>query len=294
MMNSIEGIYTAFVTPFKGQNVDLNALNRLADRQIEAGVHGLVVCATTGEGSLLTPDERRTVISAATKRVRGDAKIIVGTGSISTQEVIESTRIAADLGAEAALVFAPPYTKPSQEGIAAHFEAVADQSKIPIILYNVPSRTVSDILPSTVARLAKHERIVGIKEASGSIQRIQQVIAASEGHISVLSGDDPLTLSLLVAGGQGVICTCSNVVPNVWVEMWNAWKRGDLNSARDIQGRLLGMHEALFAEANPSPVPLLKPLVVKKGSKIRSEVSLFMPIPVSLTVAMAYVPGFTL
>lgn len=249
----LEGIFTALITPLKNGTVDLGALSRLVDRQLEAGVHGLVVCATTGEGATLTPDERRLVIEATVKRAGGKVKVIVGTAHIAAWGAVDAIRVAADAGADAAMVTCPAYVRPSQDGIAGHYKAIADQSPLPLLIYNVPSRTASDIKPETVARLATHDRIVAIKEASGSIQRVQQVIASVGGAIAVLSGDDPLTVSLLVAGGHGVISTSANVVPEKWTAMWARWRAGDVMGAAAIQAGLLGLHEALFMETNPGP-----------------------------------------
>jgi 4-hydroxy-tetrahydrodipicolinate synthase len=253
-MIELQGIYPALVTPLRNGTVDLAALTRLVERQVAAGVQGLVVCATTGEGATLTPDERRTVIDTAV-RLCGDGPVVIaGTGAIPTWGVLEAIRVAADLGARAMLVAAPPYVRPTQDGLCAHFAAIADQSGLPIVLYNVPSRTSCDIQPSTVARLASHERIVGIKEASGSIHRAQQVVAAAAGNLAVLAGDDPLTVSLLASGGHGVISTGANVVPAKWVELWRCWRAGDVLGAAAIQAGLLGLHDALFIESNPGPV----------------------------------------
>lgn len=250
----LEGILTALVTPLKNDTVDGEALARLIDRQLEAGVDGIVVCATTGEGSILDEKERHAAIRIAVARARGKTKIVVGTGCISTAATITQTRAAKELGADAALVVSPPYVRPSQEGIAAHYERIADEGGLPIIAYNVPSRTASDIALATLDRLAAHGNIVGLKEATVSAQRVQQVLAAIHGRMAVLAGDDPVTLSLLVAGGQGVISTGSNVVPKKWVELWRAWKAGDVARAAAVQASLLGLHEALFLEANPGPV----------------------------------------
>jgi len=250
----LEGILTALVTPLRNGSVDLPALERLMERQLAAGVQGLVVCATTGEGATLTPDERRLVIGAAVRACEGRLAVIAGTGAIPTWSVVEEAHRAADLGAGALMAAAPPYVRPTQDGLHSHFSAVADQSPLPVVLYNVPSRTACDIQPATVARLAPHQRIVGIKEASGSIHRVQQVVAAAGGNLSVLSGDDPLTVSLLVAGGHGVISTGANVVPAKWAELWRCWRTGDVLAAAAIQAGLLGLHEALFVESNPGPV----------------------------------------
>ena len=249
-----EGIYPALVTPLKHGSIDTDALERTVSRQLEAGVHGLVICATTGEGATLTPDEKNLVIKSVVRQVEGKIHVIVGVSQIATWSVIESTKSAADLGADAVLVATPPYVRPTQDGLVAHYESVADQVGLPIVLYNVPSRTACDLLPASVARLARHEKIVGIKEATGSMYRAQQVLAAADGKLSVLSGDDPLTLSLLIAGGHGVISTGANVTPSNWVALWNAWKSGDLKAAASIQNELAGLHEALFLESNPGPV----------------------------------------
>jgi 4-hydroxy-tetrahydrodipicolinate synthase len=249
-----QGIYTALVTPLKNGTVDLAALARLVDRQVAAGVQGVVVCATTGEGTTLTADERRLVLEAAVKRADGRLQVLFGTSLVATWAVIDAVAAAADQGAAGVLVSSPSYVKPSQDGIYAHYAAIADRSKLPIVMYNVPSRTSSDIKPATVARLAAHDRIVAIKEASGSIERAQQIIAAAGGGVKVLSGDDPLTLSILVAGGHGVISTAANVVPEKWAALWRHWLAGDVLAAAAAQAGLLGLHEALFQESNPGPV----------------------------------------
>ena len=250
----MEGIHTALTTPMHNGTVDEDGLRRHVIRQLEAGVDGIVVCATTGEGSALSAPERELVIRTAAELVGGRARLTVGTGRISTIDTIAECVVAAELGADAALVVTPPYVRPSQAGLEAHFEAVADDGGLPVVLYNVPSRTGCDLLPAAVERLAAHPNIVGIKEATGSVLRAQQVIAAAGGRMSVLSGDDPLTLSLLVAGGQGVICTASNAVPERWVELWKQWRAVDVVRAAEIQARLRPLHEALFCEANPGPV----------------------------------------
>ena len=249
----IEGIHTALITPMTSDRVDLTALIRLVKRQVEAGVQGLVICATTGEGSALREEEKRAVIKEVVREVGKKTHITVGCGCVSTWATVEATRMAADLGADAVLVVCPPYVRPSQAGMAGHFETVADEGGLPVIVYNVPSRTASDILPGTLGHISHHENIVGIKEATGSILRVQQVLAAVDGRMSVLSGDDPITVSLLAAGGHGVICTASNVVPELWVELWQIWEKGDVTRAAALQARMRDLHEALFTEANPGP-----------------------------------------
>jgi 4-hydroxy-tetrahydrodipicolinate synthase len=254
MHEVLKGIYTALVTPMSGGKIDYNALESLVIRQIEAGVQGLAVCASTGEGATLTDDERSSIIKKVIEIAGDRLQILVGTGCMSTWATIEATKKASDLGAKAALIAPPSYVKPSQDGHIAHYEAIAEESRLPIVVYNVPSRTSTDILPGTLARLAAHDRIVGIKEATGSILRVQQVIAAVAGKMSVLSGDDPITLSLLVAGGDGVICTASNAVPELWVSLFNKWQEGNIQAASKIQSDLTSLHVVLFQETNPGPV----------------------------------------
>ncbi len=199
---------------------------------------------------------------------------------MSSPRTIEQTQVAAELGADAALVVSPAYVKPSQEGIAAHYESIADEGGLPIIVYNVPSRTASDVLPETVERLAAHENIVAIKEATGSIYRAQQVIAAARGRISVLSGDDPITLSLLVAGGDGVICTASNVVPKRWADLYAHFKEGNIEAASKVQAGLVDLHEVLFLESNPGPVKAAMHLLGLMEPEIR--LPLTWPTPKTL------------
>ena len=254
MHEVLKGIYTALVTPMRSGKIDYNALESLVIRQIEAGVQGLAICASSGEGATLTDDERSSIIKQVIELAGESLQILVGTGCMSTWATIEATKKASDLGAETALVAPPSYVKPSQDGHIAHYEAIAEEGGLPIVVYNVPSRTSTDILPETLARLAAHDKIVGIKEATGSILRVQQVIAAVAGKMSVLSGDDPITLSLLVAGGDGVICTASNAVPELWVSLFDNWQQGNIKEASKIQSELTSLHVVLFHETNPGPV----------------------------------------
>lgn len=234
--------------------IDYNALESLVIRQIEAGVQGLAICSSTGEGATLAEDERSSIIKTVVEIAGDRLQILVGTGHMSTWATIEATKKVADLGATAALVATPSYVRPSQDGHLAHYEALAEEGGLPIVVYNVPSRTSTDILPETLARLARHDKIVGIKEATGSILRVQQVISAVEGRMSVLAGDDPITLSLLVAGGDGVICTASNAVPETWVSLFDNWRKGNIEEASKLQSDLTGLHVVLFQETNPGPV----------------------------------------
>ena len=268
-----EGIFTALITPMKNGTIDFDGLERIVDYQLEAGVQGLAICATTGEGSSLRNDERSKVIDTVVKRVQGRIKVIVGTGRVATWATIETSRVAADLGADATLVVSPAYILPSQDGIAQHYEDVADQSGLPVIAYNVPSRTGSHIAPETLRRISKHENLVGVKEATSSVLRVQQVVAAVEGRMDVLAGDDPIVLSLLIAGGQGAISTAANAVPKRWVALWNSWKDGDIERAARMQAELTGLHEALFAETNPGPVKAAVHLLGLIEPEIRSPLT---------------------
>ncbi len=268
-----EGILTALVTPMKNAKIDLDALIRLLDRQVDAQVQGVVICATTGEGAALTQKEKSLVAETAIGYVEKRLKVILGVSEVATWAAVDTARMGADLGADGVLVASPPYVRASQDGMAAHFEAVAEQSGLPVIVYNVPSRTGSDVLPATLARLAAHEGIVAVKEATGSVQRAQQVLAAVDGKMNVLSGDDPLTLSLLVAGGHGVISTGANVVPELWSKLWQAWKQGDVATATRQQSQLLGLHEALFLESNPGPAKAALHLLGHVEPEIRSPLT---------------------
>lgn len=268
-----EGILTALVTPMKEGKVDLDALIRLLDRQIDAQVQGVVICATTGEGATLNREEKRLVAETTIGYVEKKLKVILGISEVATWAAVDTARMGASLGVDGVLVATPPYVRASQDGMAAHFEAVADQSGLPVIVYNVPSRTGSDVLPATLARLAGHENIVAVKEATGSVQRAQQVLAAVGGRMNVLSGDDPLTLSLLVAGGHGVISTGANVVPELWSRLWGAWKSGDLATAARQQSELLGLHESLFLETNPGPAKAALHLLGCLEPEIRSPLT---------------------
>jgi 4-hydroxy-tetrahydrodipicolinate synthase len=248
------GVLTALVTPFRDDAVDERALIELVERQIAAGVDGLVPCGSTGESATLSHAEHRRVVEVVVAAARGRVQVIAGTGSNSTREAIELTRHAKEAGADGALLISPYYNKPTQAGIVAHYAAIARETGLPLLVYNIPGRTASNILPETLAQLADIEQVVGVKEASGDVAQISRAIAATPDGFSVLSGDDALTLPILALGGDGVISTTSNVAPSEMVELVRAFRAGDLARARDVHYRLLPLFGALFAETNPIPV----------------------------------------
>lgn len=248
------GVFTALVTPFRDDAVDERALVDLVERQIAAGVDGLVPCGSTGESATLSHAEHRRVVEVVVSATRGRVQVVAGTGSNSTREAIELTRHAKEAGADGALLISPYYNKPTQAGIVAHYATIAREIGLPLLVYNVPGRTASNILPETLAQLADIEQVVGVKEASGDVVQISRAIAATPDGFSVLSGDDALTLPVLALGGDGVISTTSNVAPSEMVELVRAFRAGDLSRARDLHYRLLPLFGALFAETNPIPV----------------------------------------
>ncbi len=249
-----EGVLTALVTPFRDGGVDERALQELVELQIAGGVDGLVPCGSTGEAATLSHAEHRRVIEVVVAAARGRVPVVAGTGSNNTREALELTRHAKEAGADGALLIAPYYVKPTQEGLIEHFATIARETAFPLVVYNVPGRTASNLLPATLARLAEIEQVVGVKESCGDLHQIAQTIAACPEDFHVISGDDWATLPILSLGGRGVISVCSNVAPGDMVEMVRAFRAGDLARARDTYFRLLPLMDALFCESNPIPV----------------------------------------
>ena len=247
------GIATAMVTPMTATGVDYGALARFIDFQLEEGINALVAVGTTGESATLTPQERKEVIRFTVERVAGRVPVIAGTGTNNTQHVLEFTKSACDDGADAVLVVTPYYNKPTQAGLIAHFTAVADASAKPVILYNVPSRTGCNLLPDTVAVLAKHPNIAAIKEASGNMGQVVELAAKCGSDIAIYSGEDGITLPILSMGGQGCISVASNVVPKTMVSLADAFFRGDVAEAARMQRELWPLIHLLFCEVNPIP-----------------------------------------
>lgn len=247
------GSIPALVTPFSDGRVAEDTLRELVEWQIEEGSNALVPCGTTGEVATLNRDEHRHVIATAVETARGRVPVIAGCGSYSTQASIEMIRVAADVGATAALVVVPYYNKPSQGGLAAHFTAVAQASALPIIVYNVPSRTVADITVETLAEVAKHPRIVGIKDATGNLARVTAQRLASGTDFVQLSGNDDMALGFNAMGGVGCISVTANVAPRLCGQFQKAMRDGRWDEALKLQDQLYPLHAALFSDASPGP-----------------------------------------
>ncbi len=249
------GSMVALVTPMHPDGaLDRTALRRLIDFQIENGTTAIVSVGTTGESPTLDMEEHCEVIRLSVEYTRQRVPVIAGTGANSTAEAIELTRCAQAAGADACLLVTPYYNKPTQEGLFLHYRAIAQAVAIPQILYNVPGRTACDLLPATVARLAEVPNIVGIKEATGNLDRAREIFAACGPDFEVYSGDDATALDLLLLGGKGVISVTTNVAPRAMQDMCAAALNGDAQTARAINERLMGLHRNLFVEANPIPV----------------------------------------
>ena len=247
------GMATAMVTPMTPEGVDYEALGRFVDFQLSQGIHALVAVGTTGESATLSPDERKEVIRFTIDRVAGRVPVIAGTGTNNTQHAIEYSVDAAKAGADALLVVTPYYNKATQNGLIAHFTAIADKVDKPIILYNVPSRTGCNLLPATVEKLAEHPNIAAIKEASGNMSQVVELFARCGDKLDVYSGEDGLTVPILSMGGKGTISVLSNVVPKEAVAMTNAFFAGDVAEAARLQCRYLDLINLLFCEVNPIP-----------------------------------------
>ena len=254
MKATFPGALTALITPFRDGVVDREALTRIVDDQIANGINGLVPCGSTGESATLTHDEHLEVIKLVVERTRGRVPVIAGTGSNSTAEAIRLTRGAKELGADAALLISPYYNKPTQEGIYRHYRDIAEATRFPLIVYNIPGRTSSKIEATTLARLADLPDIVGLKEATGSLDECQEVIRRCGDALPVYAGDDALTLPVMVVGGVGVISVISNCAPKPWVEMLDAARRNDWADARRRSYALLPLIRTLFLETNPIPI----------------------------------------
>jgi len=248
-----KGVITALITPLRDGNVDEAALERLLERQIAAGVQGVVPMGTTGESASLTLDEHKQVVEACVRICAGRIRVIAGAGSSATDKTIELARFAKTVGADGALVVTPYYNRPSQEGLHAHFSAVADAVQLPILLYNVPGRTGVDMTNETVARLAPHPNIVGIKDATSDLARATWMRSNISGQFALISGDDASWLGYMAHGGDGVISVTSNVAPEGMAALYEAVRTGDYATARSWNDRLNGLHKALFADSSPSP-----------------------------------------
>jgi len=264
-----QGSMVAVVTPFSKGAVDEKALGGLVEFHAREGTDVIVPCGTTGESATLSHEEHDRVVRVVVEAAKGKMKVLAGTGSNSTEEAIHLTRYAKKSGADGALLITPYYNKPTQEGLFQHFVAVARAVELPVVLYNVPGRTAVNLLPETVARLAKIPGIVGIKEATGSLQQVSKTLELCGPEFAVLSGDDFTTLPLLAVGGVGAISVTANIIPGDMKRMIEAFRKGDLEQARRIHYHSWPLHEAMFLETNPIPVKAALAMMGKVGWDLR-------------------------
>ena len=254
MKNTVfQGMATAMITPMNARGIDFDTMGRFIDWQIVSGINALVVMGTTGENATIEPEDQTEVIRYTVERVAGRIPVIAGTGTNNTEHVLRNTREACRVGADAVLVVTPYYNKATQNGLVKHFYAVADASTVPVIVYNVPTRTSVNILPRTAATLAEHPNIVGIKEASGNMAQMVEMAALCEGKLDIYSGEDALTVPMMAMGAKGTISVLSNVAPREAVAMTDACLAGDYKTAAAWQCKLLPLINALFSEVNPIP-----------------------------------------
>ena len=264
-MKHIQGAFTALVTPMRNGKVDEKSLADLIEFQISSGIHGIVPCGTTGESATLDFDEHKRVIELTVKTVRGRVPVIAGTGANNTLEAIELTASAKDSGADAVLSVVPYYNKPSQEGLYQHFKAITNTVDIPMVLYNVPGRTVTNMLPATVARLAGLPNIIGIKEACGSLQQVSELVQMCPADFVILSGDDFTAMPTVLLGGKGVISVVSNLEPGKAARMMEAALTGDLARAKALHYQLFSLMGAMFCYPSPAPA--------KKGLELMGRIA---------------------
>ncbi|CAA2138598.1 4-hydroxy-tetrahydrodipicolinate synthase [Hyphomicrobium sp. ghe19] len=249
-----KGSITALITPFRNGKVDEAAFTRFIDWQISEGTHGLVPVGTTGESPTLDHDEHKRVIELAVEAAKKRVPVIAGTGSNSTDEAVELSQYAEEVGADGVLIVTPYYNKPSQEGLYQHFKAINDAINIPIVIYNIPSRSVVDMSVATMARCFELKNVVGVKDATANLARPSQTRAALGTEFCQLSGEDATALAFMAHGGHGCISVASNVAPRLCAEFQNACMAGDFKKALALQDRLMPLHEVLFIETNPAPV----------------------------------------
>ena len=260
MLNNLEvnmlfnGSYTALLTPFKNGEVDYDAYRKLVDFQIDNGTHGLVPVGTTGESPTLSHDEHKKVIEVCIDQANGRVPIIAGAGSNSTAEAIEFVKHACDVGADGLLVVTPYYNKPTQAGLLAHYTELANVSSKPIIIYDIPGRSVIGMTDETMAKLAEHDLIVGVKDATADLGRPTRLLNVINDKFIQLSGEDGTALPYLAAGGHGCISVTANIAPKLLSRMHNAWQQGDIKTAQDINQKLMPLHDALFCETSPGPL----------------------------------------
>ncbi len=254
-MTQFHGIYSAIITPMNEDgSIDFVSLKSFVDFQLENHIDGLVVCGTTGESATLTHEERNEVIKKVITQVNHRIPVIVGTGTNNTQSSITYSKEAAQLGADGLLIVTPYYNKPTHIGMIKHVEAIAQSTKLPIILYNVPGRTVKDLTPAQVSDLAKIENVIGIKEATGDMNRVTQIQSLTKNDFLLFTGDDFTTLPFLALGGHGAISVASNIIPSQMHELYQLVTKGNIAEARTIHQKYYPLFEALFSESNPIPI----------------------------------------
>jgi 4-hydroxy-tetrahydrodipicolinate synthase len=271
------GSIVALVTPFRNGKVDVEAFRELIEFQISNGTSAISPCGTTGESATLSMEEHCRVIDLTVALVNKRVPVIAGTGSNSTAEAIELTKHAKKAGAEATLQVTPYYNKPTQEGLYQHYRAIAKAVPLPQVLYNVPGRTSVNILPETVARLAELPEVVAIKEASGDLGQMAEIMRLAGDKITLLSGDDNLTLPVLAIGGKGVVSVLANVAPRDTADLVNVWDRGDIDQARKIYYKQLPLCKAMFYETNPIPVKTALALMGKMDGELRLPLAPLSP-----------------
>ena len=274
----MKGLYVALVTPFeKDGGLNEAKLRELVHFHIDAGTNGLVPCATTSENPTYTWEEHFRIIEIVVEEAKGKLEVVAGCGTNSTTRSIDNIKKARDLGADGAMVVTPYYNKPTQEGLYAHFIKLADEGGLPLLLYNVPGRTGVNMLPKTVARLAKHEGIVAVKEASGNIEQMAEIVLRCSDTIDLLSGDDNLTFPILAIGGKGVVSVAGNIVPKDVLAMLHAFDKKKLDEARSWHYKLFPLCKAMFIETNPMPVKEAMNLLGMEVGNVRLPLVRMMP-----------------
>ena len=271
------GSLVALITPFRNGEVEETAFQELVAWQIAQGTHGFVPCGTTGESPALHDDEARRIIELCVEVAKGRGPVVAGTGTNSTDHTIALTRQAKEAGADAALIVCPYYNKPTQEGLFHHFKAVHDAVDLPIIIYNIPGRSAVDMTNATMARLAKLPNIIGVKDATNDLARPLRMRGEIGAGFCLLSGEDATAVAYLAQGGDGCISVTANVAPRLCSEMHEAWQRGDVKTVRDINERLIPLHDALFAETSPSPVKYAASLLGRCTAEVRQPLWAIMP-----------------
>ncbi|KUJ94999.1 MAG: 4-hydroxy-tetrahydrodipicolinate synthase [Desulfonauticus sp.] len=267
---NIQGAITALVTPFKNGQIDEEAYRKHIEWQIEEGIDGVVPCGTTGESATLSHEEHKRVIKICVEQVKGRVPVIAGAGSNSTKEAIELTQFAKSAGADAVLLITPYYNKPTPDGLVAHYKTIAREVSIPIIVYNVPSRTGLNVTPELAKRLyTEVDAVIGIKEASGNLRQVAEIYELCGKDFILLSGDDFTILPLLSVGGRGVISVISNIVPKLTHELCTEFFKGNLEKAKEIQINLLSIARAMFMETNPIPVKTALSLMGRINLELR-------------------------